>query len=307
MNIGVVFASTGGEKMARALRSFRRSEPTFPVHIVLDVASNTWKDNPGIPPEWFVQQPGVALRCFESEFYLNGTFNEAVRWMRELGYEYVCLFHDDVIFSPLINHVEYIQQCLDLIEGDDRLRNASGISLPYIQAFSDKIVWRRAPSEWNVLDLESEFLWRQLCPNGKPAGYWDVKDGPSGTDDPGVPRSIKVPEIQYQDFLAFYCVVPEIRKQYRLGPPGQIFPIKAWEAVGGFDQTFGIFYDEDFPAACVSQNLPPVYVVPGVPFLHLHNQSVGYADPSTNLYGEHSEAFKKKFGATVRDFFGDRP
>jgi len=66
-NIGVVFASTGGNKIVRALRSFHRMEPELSVHIIFDTSSNTWKADKGHQMlTWFDQQPNVKTRCIEN-------------------------------------------------------------------------------------------------------------------------------------------------------------------------------------------------------------------------------------------------
>jgi len=42
MNTGVVFATTGGSTILRAVRSFNKSHPGIDVHVIIDTSSNTW-------------------------------------------------------------------------------------------------------------------------------------------------------------------------------------------------------------------------------------------------------------------------
>lgn len=291
MRFGVVFASTGGIKMARALRSLRRAEPDLQIHIVLDVASRTFKKSKeqhsfldGISEE------NVHVMGFTNQFHINGCLNQGMRWMRDSGCEYACGFHDDVIFSPLPEHRGFLSRCFETVLADERLRNCPGISLPYVQAFSDEVRYSRMPEEWDRMDLESEDLWRRLLPNnGEPLDYWG-EGGPP-------------PKVQLAEFLAFYFTTRKILPQYRLGPPGYILPLKVWEEVGGFDENVGLFYDADYPAACALGGMSKELVIPGVPFIHLHNQSMNPdGDCADNLYGDFNAAFEKKYGMSLGDF-----
>lgn len=283
MNFGVVFTSTGGSKMVRALRSLRRGEPDLPVYIVLDVASKTWKEtSTAIPREWFESQPNVKVRCIENTAYINGALNAGMRWMAELGNDYGFLFHDDVIFSPLAANRGHLSEWATRIEADSELRNASALTLNLIQAFVPNGIWRRSSAEWDAIDLESEVLWEKLCPGGKPAG--------------GILPSGCAYEIYLPEFFVQYHVVEETRRAYRLGPSGQIVPVATWAAVEGFDEKEGIFYDIQYPAECAVRNLPPVLNVPSMPHLHLHNQTIGFADPAAGIWADTMGAFTRRYG-----------
>ena len=99
MKTGVVFTSTGGNKMIRAIRSLRRMEPDITVHICFDVKARSWYPSP--PMSEFEKLPNVAIKCIpDNRFYVNGIMNKAMAWMKELGYDHVAMFHDDIIFSP---------------------------------------------------------------------------------------------------------------------------------------------------------------------------------------------------------------
>src|SRR6266403_741388 len=102
MNIGVVFVSTGGNKMMRALRSLRRMEPGLKVYISMDTSAKSWYPDP--PMSEFEKLPNVIVRSNPNNCYVNGAMNAAMAWMAELGYDHVCMFHDDIIFSPFKEH-----------------------------------------------------------------------------------------------------------------------------------------------------------------------------------------------------------
>ena len=80
-----------------------------------------------------------------------------------------------------------------------------------------------------------------------------------------------------------------------------MLPTAIWDAVGGFDETHGIPYDVDYPASCAGR-FAPQYVMPGVPFLHLGGQTVGYGDPGVGIYANYFKGFEAKFGQNVDDF-----
>lgn len=283
MKTAIAFASTGGQKMARALRSLRRTEPELPVYIVLDVASRTWKANDQNPNlGWFVQQPNVMVRCIENSAYINGALNAAMRWIAELGCDYGCLFHDDVIFSPLQEHLGHLSEWFKRLESDAELQKCSALTLSLMQAFVPNDVWKRSPVEWDAMDLESESLWQILCPGGKPAGSY-MESGHAY-------------EIHLPEFLVQYHAVKEMCRGYRLGPSGQIVPVATWETVGGFDETEGIFYDIQYPAECAARGLPLIQMIPNIPHLHLHNQSIGFADPAFGVWSDTMGAFARRYG-----------
>jgi len=299
VDVGVVFASTGGGKIVRALRSLRKSEPDLPFHVVVDVSSNTWKSNPSL--EWLDGQDNIKIRMVENSAYINGNLNHAMRWMKELGYSHACLFHDDVIFSPLAQNRWQLSEWFNKMNKEPDLREASSLSLGFMQIYVPN-VWKRSEQEWNNTDLESETYWQMLCPDGIPfadevVGYvgtdgFKMHSLPDGTDP--FPKT-NLP------FIVSYSCVKEKRPYTRLGPSGQIVPISTWELVGGFDEKDGIFYDVEYPAACIVKGLPPNLLIPNVPHLHLHNQSIGYADLATGIWSDTMGAFARKYG---EDFWG---
>jgi hypothetical protein len=278
MKTGVVFASTGGPKIVRAIRSFRRAEPDLPIHIVLDVSSNTYRGN-APPLLWLESQPNVQVKQIENKFYINGCLNEGMRWMAELGYDYGCLFHDDVIFSPFANHREHISEWIDRLSTTKELQEASALTIGCIQAFVEGD-WKRTPAQWDSLDLESEGVWEIYAPNGEIFRSLD-KDS-----------EFHPPSLSY---YLLYCWFNHIRPWTRLGPTGQFVPVKVWESIGGFD-TNGIFYDLQYPAECAVRGLAPNLFIPVVPHLHLHNQTIGYADPAIGPWSDTMGAFDRRYG-----------
>src|SRR5882724_10171534 len=183
LKIGIAFVSTGGYKMVRALRSFRLVEPDLTAHVLFNVSSNSWKKNSQmLPASWFEQQSNTQVRCVENSAFVNGSFNKAIAWLKELGYDCACVFHDDIIFSPLRENRRHISKWLKMLESDRELRQSSGISLGFMEALvpsSDPGCWQRSPDHWDLIDLESESLWRTLCPNGKSPLYF----GSPGSDE----------------------------------------------------------------------------------------------------------------------------
>jgi hypothetical protein len=283
MSVGLVFASTGGPKIARAIRSLRVAEPDVPIYVVLDVSSKTYegtKDNPSI--SWLESLRRVTVRPVQNKAYINGCLNEAMRWMRGLGYDYACLFHDDVIFSPLSQG--HVTEWFTRLETEPELQEPSALTLSLMQAFVPK-VWRRPPAEWDVMDLESISFWEKLLPNGKPAGFLEQQ-----------PDNSAAFEVQFPDFYVQYHVARSLQSTTRLGPTGQIVSIDRWAKVGGFDETLGIFYDMQYPAECAARGWPPVKMVPNIPHLHLHNQSIGYEDLAFAHWTDCLGAFETKFG-----------
>lgn len=287
--IGIVFASSGGYKLMRTVRSFRRAEPDMPIHIVIDVNSKTFKENPEIPTEWLAERNAL-VRLFPNTAYINGVLNEGMRWMESLGYEYGCLFHDDIIFSPLLAHIGHVKDWFYRLTTDKNLQRASALTFSVMQAFVP-VVWKRSHEDWDKMNLETEKLWNTLCPLGRPAGYYIGM----------VPQ-----EITLEDFYVQFIGVKHARPHKRLGPTGQIVPIKIWNEIGGFDEKDGIFYDLHYPAECEKRGLPPIMIIPNIPHLHLHNQTIGFADPAVGLWSDTAGAFERRYGASPERFWEER-
>jgi hypothetical protein len=284
MSTAVVFVTTGGEKIKRAIRSFRRTE-SVAIHVVLDVNSNTWRTDPHpTPNELRSNFLGVQVREYENLHHINGVLNEGMRWMREKGYSHVCLFHDDIIFTPFLQHRGHISKWFDIPE----LQKYSAITLSCMETGitgpdGDLFTGRQPNSWWDSQDLESEHAWYRLMPGGEyPEGYHTMENGVF--ERPGPPFAVRY-------YVGSNCPYT------RLGPTGQIVPIEKWDAIGGFDQSDGIHYDSQFPMECALRGFPHIKVVPNIPHIHIHNQSIGYLDPSTGLYNNVSAAFERKYRA----------
>lgn len=291
MNVGVVFVSTGGNKIVRAVRSLRRTEPTIPVHIVFDINSRTWRE--GGSRVDFGNINDVRIRHFENRFHINGALNEGMRWVKELGCTHACLFHDDIIFSPFKEHIGHLSTWFWRLDKNPKLLEASALTLSLMETGikgedGDLYTGRKSQAEWDAMDLESYVLWQKLLPGGKVPGKHMNKDGKD------------LHELHGSDFnVRYYC--GDLPAYSRLGPTGQIVPVATWEAIGGFDEQYGIHYDAYYPAECAFRGLPPVRVIPNIPHLHLHNQSIGYLDPSVDLWGNVSAAFDKRYGKNFWD------
>lgn len=290
MNVGIVFVSTGGEKMLRALRSFRRMEPSLPVHITLDTRAKSFYPSP--PLDHFASLPNVLVRDIENRCYVNGAMNAAMSWMRDLGYSHACLFHDDIIFSPFPSHAGDLSRWLEHIPADPLLSVASGITLSQVEAITPEPgipCVPRPASFWDAMDLESESFWRRLHLDGDSPAYLDSV------------HQVFPPDLGW--FIEYYGVAFTSRCT-RLGSTGQIVPIATWESVGHFDEEFGVFYDMEYPVECYRRRLPPIYMIPNIPFLHLHNQSHGPRHPSgETIFFNCVESWYRKFGkATVDEF-----
>ncbi len=292
MSVGTVFASTGGLKITRAIRSFRRSEPDLPIYIVIDVGSKTWNQNKDNPPiSWLESQPNVKVRPITNTAHINGTLNAGMKWMQELGYSHTCLFHDDVVFSPLKENIGHVSEWFRRLKEDSELREASGLSFSLFECFNRKEgnvpgqpgEWQRPPHEWDAMDLESEELWKRLLPDGKTA---TTKGGVEG-------------QIDFPTWFVHYVGTDQIRRTARLGPVGQIVRTDVWEKIGGFDEREGLIYDDHFPLESVRQGFPHVLAVPNVPHLHLHNQSIGYADQAFGVWGNTDAALLQHYGKSV--------
>lgn len=283
MSMGVVFVSTGGTKMARALRSFRRHEPTLPVHIALATSSKVYAANhAALNSGFFVDQPNVKVLHTYSTGWINGCFNEAIQWMAQLGHSHVCCLHDDTVFSPLPENKGDLSKWLAYAESSD----ASGITLSSMEALVHtgiEGIWERSPQQWDATDLESESTWRKMLPGGVSALYF----GSPGSDE----------GITLTDWFVKYFVTDRIISIARLGPAGFIIPIDIWERTGRFGERDGIFYDMEYPIIAAKLGLPPVLAAPNVPFLHLHNQSTAFGDPAIGIWGHDLASFVHKYGA----------
>jgi hypothetical protein len=286
LNVGVAFVGTGGYKMVRALRSFRRAEPDLPVHVVFDTSTNSWQRNVQmVRAEWFAAQPNVKVRCITNDAYVNGAFNAGIRWLADLGYPIVCMFHDDVVFSPLPENRGHVTEWFGRLDTDPELQQSSGLTLASMEALVPSPIvghWQRSPAEWDVLDLESEHLWRTMLPGGKSPMYY----GSPGSDD----------GVKLDGWFVKYFYPDKTCPLSRLGPTGFVIPVHVYEDIGGFDEKDGIFYDMEYPVLCAMRGLPPVKAVPSTPHLHLHNQSTAYGDPAVGTWGHDLQSFVAKYG-----------
>lgn len=293
MNAGVVFVSTGGYKMMRALRSFRRGEPTLPVHIAIGTGSRVWERNDAaVPSSEFERQPNVMVRHTSSNGYINGYFNEAIKWMRELGYSHVCCLHDDTVFSPLPENEHWLST-----QWMPNTDEASGVTLSFMEALvtpppENQGYWHRPPEFWDSHDLESVELWQRLCPGGKSAMYFGSEGASEG--------------VHLDDWFVKYFVTERTTTMSRLGPSGFIIPVATWEQIGGFDESNGIFYDMEYPILCALRGLPPVKVIPNTPFLHIHCQST-IGDPAVGIWEHDYQSFVAKYGKDPGAVIQDQP
>lgn len=288
MEVGVVFASTGGPKIFRAIRSLRKTEPNIPLHVVWDIGSRTWKEGGSLIAESVQSLPNVHTVAFENTKHINGTLNKGMEWMKQLGYEYACLFHDDIIFSPLKQNMHHLSVWFERLDEDPVLKDTSALTLSLIETGitgpdGDLFTGKQPPEWWDSLDLESEALWEKLLPGGRTPGF-PMGNGPAYE----VPASSEIPFS-----IRYFC--GDMNYYTRLGPTGQIVPIQIWEQIGRFDEKDGIHYDHEYPMECAIRNLPRIRVIPNVPHLHIHNQSIGYLDPSVDLWGNVGAAFERKY------------
>jgi hypothetical protein len=296
LSIGVAFVGTGGQKMVRALRSFRCSEPDMPVHLVFDASTNSWWQNlkRGYSVEWFESQPNVHVKVIDNTGYVNGAFNAGIRWLDSLGFQNACMFHDDLVFSPLAENRHHLTDLFARMETDPELYNSSGLTLPSMEALVPSPIpghWQRSPDEWAAVDLESDSLWRTMCPGGVSAMYF----GSPGSDD----------GVSLGDWFVKYFVTERPCPISRLGPTGFIIPISHWREFAQFDERDGIYYDMEYPVLCAMRKLAPVIAVPGVPHLHLHNQSTAYGDPAVGTWGHDLPSFIAKYGKEPGDILAE--
>ena len=281
--VGVVIASTGGNKLLRCVRSLRKMEPKIEIYIQLDQSTVTYHML-ATPMEALRNIPDTRfMELGVNKGYVNGGLNKAIEWVKNMEYDYACLFQDDLIFSPLEEHRHSISQYFE----HPLLAQSSGLRFSHFETLTPTVDMRRSPQEWDREDMESPELWQYLkqayatvafdgqdiCPPGR--SFWFRYEGPN-----------------------------KIAKWNRLGPTGQIIPIATWEQVGRFNEHDGIFYDSEYPTECFLRKLPPVYAVTNFPFIHLHNQSVNpWADPARGVWGDTEGAFKKRYGGTREEIW----
>ena len=281
--VGVVIASTGGQKLLRCVRSLRRMEPDLDIHCILDTTTVTYRMLATPVQEILNQQKVRVAYVSNNKGFVNGGLNLAIQWMQELGFDYACLFQDDLIFSPLPEHVGSISQWFQ----HPLLAQSSGLRFSHFETLTDNVDMRRAPHEWDREDMEGEDLWRYLQ-----EAYATVAFDGQDIRPPG------------RSFWFRYEGPRQTCKWNRLGPTGQIVPIATWESLGRFNETDGIFYDSEYPTECFLRRLPPVYAVTNFPFIHLHNQSVNpWADPARGVWGDTEGAFKKRYGGTREEIW----
>ena len=283
MSVGVFIASTGGKKTLRTIKSFQKMEPDYPIHLVIDISSRSWNT---MGKEWEkpLQETGVKIRYTENRAHINGTLNAGMRWLRELGFSHACFFHDDLIFSPFPKHKLSVSRWFT-----PGLLKSSGITFGHFEAFAlgpdsgGEPYARRHPTKWDALDLENEALWNELMVFEYNNGF-EIR--PTGVD--------------------WYCRYEgpdKVRPWNRLGPTGQVIPISTWEANHEFDETVGVHYDQDYTMECFRRKCPPVWAVPNVPWLHLHNQTMApWGDPAPEPWGR-TESMIQKYGANWPGFW----
>lgn len=274
-----VFASTGGKRIINAVRSFRKMEPHIPVYVMFDISSKSWNNGGGdAVRDWLYSAPHglIGYGMTENDKHINGVLNAGMRQAEKLGYSHVVLFHDDLVFSPLPEHRGSLAFWLQpaFIEG------TSGMTFGHLECFvrdpGDPFA-RRPPAFWDAIDLDSPELWRQMFRFPYNNGY-EV-------------------ELPGQEFYVRYEGPDKVRKWNRLGPTGQVVPVATWKALGGFDEVAFVHYDQDYTSEVFRRGWPPVYAVPNVPWLHLHNQSMRPdADVAPEPWGR-GEAYVAKFGA----------
>ena len=282
MKIGTVFASTGGNKLARSIRSFHRMEPQLNLHVVFDVGSNSWQQRNHGTTQWVEARHYVKTRYFPANrAHINGTLNEGMRWMAELGFDHVLLLHDDLIFSPLWRHRHALSKWFD------KAPVGTGMRFAHLETFVPDTDRRRRSEDWDREDLEGKSLWRFLTKYNKFHDGWELR--PPGAS-----------------FWFKYEGPDKVRKWNRLGPTAQLVPVKSWAEVGGFDEHDGIFYDQHYPSECFKRKMAPVWAVPNFPHIHLHNQSMNpWGDPAPGPWGDSMLAFEKRYGANWAGFWKD--
>lgn len=294
MNVGVCIIATGGRKVLRAVRSLRRMEPDLTIHVLMDMTTNTFRENRSNPSVYdLAALPNVKVWGLTTNpAMVNGAFNAGVRWMNDLGYSHACCLHDDLIFPSLRETRRYLTKRFAQIDSDACLRAASGIAFGHFEALvfwpgnikHQSGNWHRAPAEWDKLELESKRVWRKLVRDGIPEHEVDFPD---------------------MNFFTLYEGLRGDRCRYasRLGPTGFVIPIDTWKAINGFDEEFGIFYDIVYASECAVRGLPPIIVAPNSPFLHLHNQTQAFGDPLRPPWNDTLGAFTRKYGMDIDAFW----
>ena len=284
MSVGVVFASTGGNKAVRAVRTFQAMEPDLPIHVTMAINSSTYYSL-NRAHERQLEGLGAQVRPIDNPAFVNGCLNDGVKWMRELGHEHACLLHDDLVFSPLPEHRGSLSEWFPTAASESLPTAWSGLTFAHFECFTHEPDMRREPSRWDRTDLEDRALWHDL------GGYDRLHNG-SPLYPPG------------RDFYIRYEGTDRFRPWNRLGPTGLVVPIATWEQVGGFDEKWGVFYDIDYPAEVRRRDLAPVWACPNVPWLHLHNQSVNpWADRAPGAWGDTEGGFARKFGYRLTEFW----
>jgi hypothetical protein len=284
--VGVCFASTGGFKLVRCLKTFIAMEPGFDkYHVAIDASSRSWREAGHVvfddlmAPE--AVEGGVVLKCFANGAHINGILNSAMAWLAEEGYSHVALFHDDLVFPP--NVEGNVSRWLT-----PELLGKGAITFCHLECFKNSTteLWaRRHPIEWDSLDLESPELWVQL------------RDFQRENAAPIRPHGA--------DWFCHYEGCDKVRKWNRLGPTGQVVPVEMWKRVGGFSETNEVHYDQDYPIKLFRMGLAPNYAVPQVPWLHLHNQSMNpWFDPAPGRWGSR-EAMIAAYGADWPGIWGN--
>lgn len=298
MKVGVCIIATGGPKVLRCVRSLRAMEPHLPIHVLMDQTTNTWLANQSNPSldQLLCMANVFALGLRENPAQVNGAFNAGVRWMASLGYTHACCLHDDLIFPALAETRHYLTNRFAQIESEPDLAAASGIAFGHFEALvfwpgnvkHQSGNWHRAPAEWDALDLESDAVWRRLVVSGVPE------------------QEVDFPEM---NFFTLYEGLRgnRLRLASRLGPTSFVIPIATWDALGGFDEEFGIFYDIVYASECALRGLPPIIVSPNSPFLHLHNQTQAFGDPLRGPWQDTLGAFTRKYGMDIDTFWKQHP
>jgi len=283
MNTGVVFATTGGSTILRAVRSFRNSHPNIDVHVIIDISSNTWNKTDQSSILSWLSNNNINIKLVENKFYINGILNKGIEWMEELKYSHACIFHDDVVFSPLEKY--HISKWFDTVEND--------ITFSFMQAFSNEAPkkWLMTPEEWDRENLESTELWETLLGSISYLKHANYCLGNTAK------------ELKLNNWFAQYYCVENIEPTMRLGPAGQIINIEKWNRLGRFDESFGIFYDIQYPSEARVKTEEPCLMIPNTPFLHLHNQSIGISDLAKGIWTNQDKAFKNKYGKTYIDLW----
>jgi hypothetical protein len=282
-NVGILFATTGGYKAIRAIDSFKKMEPELEVHAIVDISSNYWKQQGHTLTATLRDAVDGNLLLRENSAHINGILNQGIELLADAGYPYVCVFHDDLVFSPFNGHKSSVSKWFT-----PELLSKSAITFCHLECFkiSQTEQWaRRHPSEWDKLDLTSSSLWQQLMQFKR------------GNAAPIYPRDA--------DWYCHYEGCDLVRKWNRLGPTGFVIPVKTWEQVGRFDEIDCVHYDQDYTIKCFRAGLPPNYAVPNVPWLHLHNQSMNpWYDPAPGDWGR-TEAMVRKFGGNWEQIWGN--